>query len=191
MGQSSTSAFSTGAAIGLSLASLGVCLGVQFAAYKWIQYGKWKISKRIPICVGNNSEEEILVRINNLDALLNSHIDDAVHNLRSMYGVGQMETKVGPQMFGEVNPPAEVDWFRRFMVTVSVVDSISRLGYPQYREVTCLEAGRADVLVYRDGALHRMPDQTQTVPAYNFRPSVGTWLRAPEDSSAPAETVNA
>lgn len=168
---------STAAAVGVGVAAfagwVGLGLGVGYGVHAWAEGWNAALRDCAPICVFNGGEDEVEVRLDNIDsssALGPAALDDLVHETRAFCGAGHRRLRVGGGMAVELNPPAEADQFLRFTVRVLKQDvegsaaaavlgagRVAAWGFG-WREVAQAEARRGDVLVLRAGRLEQVPD---------------------------------
>lgn len=142
-----------GMGVGVFTLWVGFGLGAGYGIVRWAASQNEKLDAYVPICIWNRSAEEVLVRLQNLDAssvLYPPYVDDLVHDARAYWGVGHRKLVVSPNMAGELNPAAEEELFRHFLLRVFSNDGKT--------EITSCKAGRGDVMLYKDGGLRHVPD---------------------------------
>lgn len=140
-----------GVGAGVAVAT-AACLGT-YGVAKWVDSGKIKASRRLPIAVVNNSNREISVTLKNKDAsfaaLKLAAIDDIVHDMRAWFGIGVRSATLGSGIDCELNPPAEEDIFHRFQLHVFWADETDA----ETKQEATMIVQRGDVIVFRNDRL--------------------------------------
>eukprot|EP00929_Paragymnodinium_shiwhaense_P080378 TRINITY_DN41914_c0_g1_i1.p1 TRINITY_DN41914_c0_g1~~TRINITY_DN41914_c0_g1_i1.p1 ORF type:complete len:611 (-),score=107.60 TRINITY_DN41914_c0_g1_i1:45-1877(-) len=121
---------------GLAVASstavgLGAGLAIAGATYMGVnaltRQSTEMLALKVPICVGNKTEdEELMVTIRNLDSMLSTpdlpivgrlsapRVDDIAHWTRTKRGIGSSQQSVAPRTLADINPPAIEACYERF-----------------------------------------------------------------------------
>lgn len=140
-------------------AATAVTAGASLGAYKWIDYGKRKVARRIPICLINHSDRTIHACLSNLDTAFSApQIADVVHDVRARFGVGQVKLTLGCTLAGELNPAAEEEYFTCFRLCVSVEDGQESSVWTNSCHVASCTVKRGDVVIFNGDTLDYAPN---------------------------------